>query len=68
MLASTPTRPISAAVGQLQATNDEFMEKCKEVQLWSFYETLETELDREPAIIVLEKEYAVIGSTSVCLF
>ena len=68
ILACTPTRQTSGALGPLQATNDEFMDIRKGVQLWSFYETLETELDRESAIIVLEKADAVIGGTSLCMF
>ena len=47
-------------MGQMQTTNDEFTELQSEILLWSFYESLESELNGTSAL-VLEKASAVIG-------
>ena len=47
-------------MGQMQATNDDFADLQSEVQLWSFYESLKTELD-DLSALVLERASAIIG-------
>lgn len=47
----------------LQMINDQFRHLCQKVQLWSFFETIKTNLGKSQELIV-EKESAVLGTVS----
>ncbi len=55
-----PRNKTSRSLGQMQVTNENFAELQSEISLWSFYETIGTELDDTTAL-VLEKAYAILG-------
>lgn len=53
--------------GAIQAINDDFRHIFQDLRLWSFYESVKTNLGVSQALIV-EKDSAILGTSTPSLF